>query len=1205
MEFCMRFIENGPDIPRELRQACDQGNVVFFCGAGVSQSARVPGFWKLTEKMINDLDPEPDSDIRKWFDNEHPHFPTPYADIYQAMQDEFGSEWVEYYLSKHLGSPRKPNTSNHELILKLSQNSANKPQVITTNIDPLFEKAWNEKPKLEIHQPPRLPDGNFSGLVYLHGKRKKPEPATERKNYIFSTSDFGRAYLSDAWATQFIKDLLYTGKSIVFVGYSADDPPVKYLLQALHASDQRHPLYAFADYDEKTAQELVRKSWSNKGVTVMPYPSEKKRTDHTALWKLIKRWTNKKRSPQRWNKLMQRLSQRFPANLKPYVRKLIVEWVDTPEGRKYFNEHKPTPPAEWICVFDPTLRRHEPVDLWNQKTGSIVFDPLSNYGLPEETHLKTRYNNPQEKRIQEQEWKQIEKEKEKDSRFNELTFWFCSHLDHPITAWWAAGQRKLPETLHNHIKWNLAPNSTFPQCPSARNIWRMLVHTSRNQTHGNPYNSFRKAYQSLHSPETDQYAYTQLQTLLTPIIKASRPSHIFASSFFPLNWDSPNRIAEFKIELPLHQSNLSRLNPSDINPTHQHRILRILCTTLEQAAPLLAQFPASEISWKIHDWPDTASLNNSAMKKIWMITCELYSQLVDTDPAIAKAEFDVWPKNEPFFFDKLRCVALESHVFAAQEVTNNLLDLYEAALANGNITGQWVRTLGKRWSDFSTTQKQNIETKICSAFSESPTQPKEESHREWLLSQNLWKQILSNRNIALSNETKAHLQQQLPEKLKEVDNTHQEDFSKLLDSMGIKKKPMLEDITLKEFEVLVKNDPLKALEWLEQAPHTNEVVPFWGTLAVHDRNQTRADDHHRKRIAEAFLSLPDTMQIRLSKCIPRWFKAHLPQHNNLEETFEWWDAYYKLLIHHPTPPNRNEWVSTRDPISQNSHWHLSQTPLFMMTECLLIKQPLKLTRQRIEELLQLDAPARQSVICALTLRMDTLYAQNTKWTIEHLVPYFSGQYAEAAWAGFLRDGAIEPEIPDSLSAHLKNALLEVAPEIQSWKWQSGSAIAFARLYIKMRSMIPYPKARQLLRYLGHEGRCEVISRIADEENFWTTALKPLIRNAWPKEKFCKSPELSAELAQAIMKIGPDFPEATKLISPYLSHTHQLSLYEETEIINQHPKQFLILLNRLTSDAPENRSWDLQELLDKVSSADSSLQNTLEWKRLKRIANAPM
>jgi hypothetical protein len=40
----MQFVRHGPDIPERLLQAHEDGRVVFFCGAGISYPARLPGF---------------------------------------------------------------------------------------------------------------------------------------------------------------------------------------------------------------------------------------------------------------------------------------------------------------------------------------------------------------------------------------------------------------------------------------------------------------------------------------------------------------------------------------------------------------------------------------------------------------------------------------------------------------------------------------------------------------------------------------------------------------------------------------------------------------------------------------------------------------------------------------------------------------------------------------------------------------------------------------------------------------------------------------------------------------------------------------------------------------------------------------------------------------------------------------------------------
>lgn len=47
----MQFVTNGPDIPDTLLQAHEEGRVVFFCGAGISYPAGLPGFEGLVKEI--------------------------------------------------------------------------------------------------------------------------------------------------------------------------------------------------------------------------------------------------------------------------------------------------------------------------------------------------------------------------------------------------------------------------------------------------------------------------------------------------------------------------------------------------------------------------------------------------------------------------------------------------------------------------------------------------------------------------------------------------------------------------------------------------------------------------------------------------------------------------------------------------------------------------------------------------------------------------------------------------------------------------------------------------------------------------------------------------------------------------------------------------------------------------------------------------
>jgi hypothetical protein len=47
----MQFIKGGPDIPDALIQTHEEGRLIFFCGAGISYPAGLPGFKGLVDAV--------------------------------------------------------------------------------------------------------------------------------------------------------------------------------------------------------------------------------------------------------------------------------------------------------------------------------------------------------------------------------------------------------------------------------------------------------------------------------------------------------------------------------------------------------------------------------------------------------------------------------------------------------------------------------------------------------------------------------------------------------------------------------------------------------------------------------------------------------------------------------------------------------------------------------------------------------------------------------------------------------------------------------------------------------------------------------------------------------------------------------------------------------------------------------------------------
>ena len=166
----MQFVKNGPEVPERLLQAHEDGRVVFFCGAGISYPAGLPGFAELTEQIYNDLKFVPDAVQQATIKAKQ--FDRAIALLEEALVG--GRNIVRQSLAKILtpnwATPKV--TATHEALLTLSRNRDRRIRLVTTNFDRLFEKIINDQ-KLNIlrDQAPLLPipKNRWDSLVYLHG----------------------------------------------------------------------------------------------------------------------------------------------------------------------------------------------------------------------------------------------------------------------------------------------------------------------------------------------------------------------------------------------------------------------------------------------------------------------------------------------------------------------------------------------------------------------------------------------------------------------------------------------------------------------------------------------------------------------------------------------------------------------------------------------------------------------------------------------------------------------------------------------------------------------------------------------------------------------------------------------------------------------------------------------------------------------------
>jgi hypothetical protein len=124
----------------------------------------------------------------------------------------------------------KPNSLHFDLLRLFPSSDA--VRLVTTNFDSHFSSAaplvFTNGKSCEIHYAPAFPLGDsFSGIVYLHGGVERPF-----ERLVLTDSDFGRAYLTEGWARVYLQKL-FEKYTVLFVGYSHNDPVMNYLARGL------------------------------------------------------------------------------------------------------------------------------------------------------------------------------------------------------------------------------------------------------------------------------------------------------------------------------------------------------------------------------------------------------------------------------------------------------------------------------------------------------------------------------------------------------------------------------------------------------------------------------------------------------------------------------------------------------------------------------------------------------------------------------------------------------------------------------------------------------------------------------------------------------------------------------------------------------------------------------------------------------------
>ena len=459
-------------IPESLRRVHEDGELVFFCGAGVSKPAGLPAFRGLVRNILTDMlpaiDGQPESmEALAWRAFKDHRYDEALGILESPQLGGYEPKNVRERVRHHLSPPRIRTLEKHLILSRLADLDTEQGRLVTTNVDCLFEKAQAKLQKQEgsshrmvVHVAPALPPAKpqtFRGLVHLHGKLKS---SPDDRQLVLTTADFGMAYMLEGWALRFSSEL-FRHYRVVFIGYRVEDPTMHYLVSALAAARRESPQqfkepYAFAAYggdegaaadEEAVTQKEAEQQWKLKGITPLSYDAA---NGHQRLWGVLGEWADDHRQGLEGRRQkVTLLSQTSPTDENdPAIGEIAWALKDV-EVARYFadlkEERRPKP--GWIVP----LEKKGLLSLATSVTvnGDPVDAPLVSRWLADHTNLH-------DVTVQ-------------------LSRWIVESLDSQEALDWAISNGAVLHTLlRRQIQARLEDEQCQPR-PAFRKIWRVLA----------------------------------------------------------------------------------------------------------------------------------------------------------------------------------------------------------------------------------------------------------------------------------------------------------------------------------------------------------------------------------------------------------------------------------------------------------------------------------------------------------------------------------------------------------------------------------------------------------------------------------------------------------------------------------------------------------------------------------------------------------
>lgn len=1249
----MHFVRHGPDIPERLLQAHEDGRVVFFCGAGISYPARLPGFAELVTKVYEALATTPNAVQRAAIKAEQ--FDTAIGLLEAEIVG--GRETVRRTLAGILTPDLSARnaTSTHQALLTLGKCRNGNTRLITTNFDRLFEEVIETKSlPIERFQAPLLPvpKNRWDGLVYLHGLLSAAPTSSELDRLVVSSGDFGLAYLTERWAARFVSEL-FRNYTVCFVGYSINDPVLRYMMDALAADrllgESPPEMFALGSFSKGKEEERANE-WRAKNVTPILYREHNR---HAYLHKTIRAWAETYRDGVRGKEriVVECAMARPLASTRQddFVGRLLWALSD-PGGlpARRFADLNPVPSLDWLEPLSEERYRHADLGRFGVPPRTTVDDKL--------TFSLTRRPSPYplaplmcivDAGARGSRWDEV---------MRQLARWLIRHLNDPALLLWLV---KRGGQLHDDLVWLIehhldelaklerdgntaelariregAPNA-IPG-PQMRTLWRLLL-TGRVKSWLRDFDLYRWRDRFKRDGLTATLRL-ELREMLTPRVSLREPFRWPAEDGEARKLERIRDLVEWEIGLSTDHvhSSLRDLPRDERWKAALPELLSDVSVLLRDALDLMRELGSAEdrsdLSYihqpsisehpqnrDFHDWTTLIELTRDA----WLATA---AQSPERAALTAQAW---WHTPYPLFRRLAFFAAAQDNMISHRQALDWLLADDHWWLWSVETEREAMRLLVALAPHLDVVMLQELEQAVLAGPPRDMFKDDIEPER-WtrIVEREIWLRLakIAEAGAVLAAESSARLSglsAQYPKWALAADQ--RDEFPYWMGDGDERRKFVATPRRRREL-----------IEWLRQQPSpdhwqeddwrqrcrenfaTTACALFalaregvWPTERWREALQAWSEEKLLKRswrYMAPIVAAADTEVLHtLAHGVSWWLQA-------IAKIFESHEALFFVLAGRILAQDHQDGVDTDEPVMRAINH-----PVGHVTEALLrwwyrrsledgqgLPEELKPTFTELCDT-RIDKYRHGRVL--LAAHVIALFRVDGDWATQHLLPLFDWQRSEtearAAWEGFLWS----PRLYRPLMELLKPAFLDTAHHYAALGKHDGqyaSLLTFAaldpgetfttaELAAATRALPPdglHDAAQALVRALEGAGD--------QQADYWTNRVARYLHAIWPKTRDNVSPSIAESLGRLCVAAQNAFPEALTLLRAWLqppAHPDYLvHRLHEAGLCGKFPEQALDFLSLVIGDQTQWPPSGLSACLEAIRTARPELEvdPRFEW-----------